>query len=224
VITGILCISTNPSLGFESRIQIALIDTGIKAGVYDEYLCKSGHKDFTGLGLNDNLGHGTAMAGAIIKYVSSKTHCIINIKWYDPEYNSINDLPSAIEYASISNAEFMNISAGGGIPDIISFEALNVALTRGMVISVAAGNDSWNLDLMCNHFPSCYNYGDPDFHIVGALNKFGKPAYFSNYGYRVTDWEFGVNIKIGEYISTGTSIATATLTGKLAANAYRNNL
>jgi len=86
-------------------LKIAVIDTGISLDrIQDASLCKTGHKDFTGYGLNDNHGHGTHIYGLIDQYAkniklktnsdvallskTSVSYCQIIIKFYDLESTS----------------------------------------------------------------------------------------------------------------------------------------
>lgn len=204
----------------EDRIRIAVIDTGIDKDILGAYMCEDGHRDFTGQGLDDHLGHGTAMALAIVRSVSSKTHCLMNVKFYDPHYLAMNDLTGSVAYVAKSDAKYVNISAGGPRVDMVEYNSIKRALGKGMKFSVSAGNNGDNMDVMCNQWPACYRFKSKNFHVIGALNPFGEPAYFSNYGQAVTEWEYGVDIVLGDFVVSGTSPAAAIYTGRLAQNDY----
>ena len=208
--------------GGETRTRIAVVDTGIDQELLSEYLCADGHKDFTGTNLRDNIGHGTAMAMLIAKHIDPETHCLVNLKFYDPHYNATIDLVSPIVHISTSDIKFVNVSAGGGMPDLDMYEAIKVGLDRGIVYAVAAGNDSIILDFVCPIWPACFRFDSPNFHVVGALDKQGTTAFFSNYGEAVTDWAPGLNLEIPGFdvLISGTSPATAIVTGRLITNDY----
>ena len=53
-------------------LVVAVIDTGIDAQAFNRHvLCKTGHKDFTGTGIQDRHGHGTHISGLIDQYAKS---------------------------------------------------------------------------------------------------------------------------------------------------------
>lgn len=197
----------------EDRIRIGLIDSGLDTEqIGTAILCDGGHKDFTNTNLEDNLGHGTLMAKAIMRFVSVKTHCIVNIKWIDAEEQNLD---SAVEYASVLDLGYINISAGGSFTGYREYTAIQVALTRGIKVSVAAGNERHNLDVICYYYPACYMYPSPNFYVVGALDKDGNKEYYSNYGKVVNAWA------LGSYLGMeGTSVSAAMHTGRLALRDY----
>jgi len=201
------------------RIRIGLVDSGINLDVFPkEALCKEGHADFSGSGnLDDVIGHGTIMALSIMSSLSAKTHCIVNIKWVNKIHQQ--DFNNALEYAALQNISYINISAGGGYAGSREYKAIKVALIRDIKVSVAAGNDMHNLDEICPWFPACHRFPDKFFYVVGALDKDGNKAFYSNYGSSVNAWAYG------EFLGVrGTSVATAIHTGRLARRDYLNSL
>jgi subtilisin family serine protease len=193
-------------------------------------LCKSGHKSFSASlpdPLNDEVGHGTHLAGLISSTAGYGDYCIVSIKYYNrnnPSENGFN-LVQAIRYAIDIGVKFINISGGGQGVSASEFQAIEIALNSGIKVVVAAGNDHVDLDKNCNYFPACY---DTRVVAVGNLASASPniPAPSSNYGNRVSRWEVGTNIlsnlpggKMG-YMS-GTSQATAIATGKLVREALK---
>ena len=75
-----ICISAAHS----DELRIAVIDTGIdlKDTRINSHLCATGHVDFTEEGLQDDIGHGTAIVGLIEQYAKDSNYCIVMIKWY----------------------------------------------------------------------------------------------------------------------------------------------
>lgn len=206
----------------ESRIKIAVVDTGIiLSDTIKPYICADGHKDFTATGLNDRHGHGTNVAHLIAQSIDPSTHCLVIVKWLDPmtpgmltSYN----LAAATKYAAYSDVKYINISAGGNSQLKKEKEAIQYGLEQGIRIVVAAGNDSWNLGEGCDHFPACYPTNSPNFYVVGALDSKGQKAYFSNYGGPVNAWAPGMRQSWKTtIIMSGTSQACAVFTGQLAA-------
>jgi hypothetical protein len=90
------------------------------------------------------------------------------------------------------------------------FDVIKKFIINGGVLTVAAGNNSSNLDKKCNAFPACYRKLLPykNFHVVGASDT-GS----SNYGKVVTDIEKGSNV--GFPVMSGTSQASAVKMSKI---------
>lgn len=221
-----------PSKGFSKTTVIAVIDTGIdKSNIK---LCKQGHKSFVGGDpLEDNVGHGTHIAGIIKKYAGNEDYCMVSIKWWSKDLSgseAVHNMVSAIRYATNINADFINISGGGADEDPQEKKEIERALDQKITIVVASGNEADNLDVKCNYYPACY---DNRLIVVGNLlqptkqtkrniaanNQLDKQPN-SNYGKYVKRWEVGTNVisdlpnkRFGTM--TGTSQAAAVATGKL---------
>jgi hypothetical protein len=200
----------------ELRTQIAVIDTGYPKIQQQAWLCKSGHMDFTKSGdIADRHGHGTNVSYLITQQLSPSDYCLVIVKWCD-KYCDGNALVRAIEYAATLPVQYVNISAGGIGAILEENLAVEKMLKKGMKVVVAAGNFSQNLDQSCNYFPACYNIKHENFYVVGAYETLGKPAKFSNYGFRVRVWADGVDEGKGSgYEMDGTSQATANYTNEL---------
>lgn len=200
----------------EKRSKIAIIDTGIKEkNQLKRFMCSEGHKDFTGTGLVDREGHGTNIAGIIAKKMDPTKQCIVVIKFFDPlAQNQTTALLQSFRWAYQQNVKFVNYSGGGAGKNSAEEEAIKKLLDANVVVSVAAGNDSKNLSLDCYYYPACYAFQNKNFHVVDN----GQGSYrsrSSNWGGPVTDTENGENVEGEGIILTGTSQATAVLTGKL---------
>jgi subtilisin family serine protease len=216
-------------LGFsKQKARVVVIDTGLD--INDErfkgLLCPEIGKDYTGDGLNDNMGHGTHIVGLIKKYAKNANYCLIILKYYNSELDSskkasnslislYNDLPSF-------NADVVNYSGGG--PDFIEIESIVGKQLNNTKFFVAAGNQNQNIDIE-HYYPA--SLGFPNVIPVGALNG-NEKADFSSWGINVI-WEQGVNIlstypfKIyssGAAYMSGTSQATAITTGKFLHEHY----
>jgi subtilisin family serine protease len=202
---------------FSKEIKVAVIDTGIDNQVGK--ICKDGNIDFSGTNSNDSFGHGTHIAGLIIKNAKNANFCLYNLKYYDPAMHggdSLKAIISALKKAIDLNVDIINISAGGFSSVEEEKSLIKLALDKGIKVIVAAGNEATNLDKDCNYFPACY---DNRLIVVGNLTKTGVKSNSSNYGSIVKTWEIGTNVvsslpnqKSGEL--SGTSQATAIFTGK----------
>src|SRR5690606_17888997 len=98
LLLSLLLFATNVTVA--KPIIIAVIDTGISDKLKDgKFLCKMGHKDFTGTGLNDVHGHGTHVSGLIHQHAAktadwnkSANYCQVILKYWDPNQTDGNPL------------------------------------------------------------------------------------------------------------------------------------
>ena len=201
----------------ESRVKIAIVDTGISlTQAKSKYLCKDGLKTFLTWDWGyDKNGHGTNIFGLIADQINPKTHCIISYKFYKknlPDRKSLNNTIKAIEHAIKNNVKYLNMSMGGSSPSNRERALLKKFLDNGGYVLAAAGNESHNLDIYCNYFPACYKAKSfkkyKNFIVVSS-----HTGDFPNYGKVVDIYEDGKNK--GKPVLSGTSQATAIYTGKL---------
>lgn len=130
------------------------------------------------------------------------------------------DLARAILQATENGAHVINVSAGqyspSGDAHPILRDAVDYAASRGILIVAAAGNDGCE----CLHIPSALE----TVLAVGALDRYGNPLEFSNWGAAYSQngiMASGENIEAalpnGRYTTlTGTSYAAAIVTGVAA--------
>lgn len=198
-------------------IKVAVVDTGLdlKDPRFTPHLCKSGHKDFTGDGIEDFIGHGTHVTGLIVQYAKDAHYCLMIMKYY----NEINDgSPSAraLKYAVDMGADVINFSASGEVAE--AFEYHLIGTHPKVVFIVAAGNESYNLDNPnTRRYPACYDL--PNIITVGNGTSAIDRSESSNYGSFVNAWEEGREVLStlphGEWgIKSGSSMSCAVRTGK----------
>lgn len=205
-----------------SMIKVGLIDTGLDLNDprFKEVLCKAGHKDYTGFGIKDVVGHGTHMAGLIKQYAGNNGYCLIIYKWYDKNLRGstlYNNELQAMRQAVEDGVEIVNFS-GGGDWSPNKMESVAFGMAPNVTFVVAAGNKNKDAS---SYYPAHWAKDNGNVIVVGALNELGLKANMSNYGSLVTHWELGVDVystmpKGYGYLS-GTSPATAIHTGKLIA-------
>jgi lantibiotic leader peptide-processing serine protease len=149
------------------QIVVAVIDTGFdESRMNYNFLCKTGHKDFTGKGLNDTHGHGSHISGLIDQYAkgvvmhgsdpselriaaqrlksTEVNYCQIIIKYYSEGFSAsdnISNTISSFRWAIDHGADIINYSGGGNAPSLKEFAVVEEALDRGITVVVAAGND-----------------------------------------------------------------------------------
>lgn len=212
-------------------IRIGILDTGFGFNDlgHDAPLCKYGHKDFSTdqkftsaydtkapVPL-DSHGHGTNVAGLIHEFASKgpNSYCFVIIKYWNSKqkgYESVAAAVAAMKYANNLKLEVINYSGGGPTENQEERNAVVQLLDRGALIIAAAGNEKQYLDGVTNaYFPAMY---DRRITIVGNKDFYGNKEPSSNYGPYVTTWENGVNQTAYGITMTGTSQATAIVTGK----------
>lgn len=208
-------------------ITVAVIDTGVDTSV--PKLCKSGHKNFVNSkkSLGDEHGHGTHVAGLIVKYAENSDFCIVSLTFYSDKIEpseSLENLSKAIQYAIDIKVDFINISGGGAEYSVLEAALIKRALNRGIKVIVAAGNSGSDLDTKCDFFPAC---SDSRLVVVGNLQDVDTltPHKKSNYGKLVNRWEVGTNVKSlapggNVAVMSGTSQAAGIATGKLVRDKY----
>lgn len=174
----------------EKKVKVAVIDTGI-----DEQLlkgnsyCKEGHKDFTGMGIKDNHGHGTHISGIVDQYAKNHifkpgkrpseidkieaNYCQIIIKYYDPlqsewDRNNLKQTIASFKWAIEQKADIINYSAGGEEFSQAEKDVILEALNKGIKIVVAAGNEH------CELKGDCTEYVKDDNDVI-VKDKHGKP-------------------------------------------------
>jgi len=220
LLSFLFCISVAQA----KTLKIAIIDSGI----YPEYvktlpLCPDGHKSFVDGPWNQDsgAGHGTNVASLITMFAGKNlNYCLVIYKVFNIHKNDgLGSFPSiqAVQAAIKEDVAIINYSGGGEDFSSAEMHIWKEALNKGIVVIVAAGNMKQNLDENCNYYPACYQVLNKVrfFGVVGSLDSNGKRAASSNYGKIVTLWEKGMHIEGGGIIKSGTSQATATVTGKL---------
>lgn len=130
----------------------------------------------------------------------------------------------AIRYAVVNGARVINMSLGGACgdsPSVAEFEAIRYARDKGVLVVIAAGNETCNNDLSPT-YPA--NHPLDNIISVGAINRTGNSAWFSNYGEQSVhlaapgeDIFSTLPLTKGGYGSmSGTSMATPIVTGSAA--------
>lgn len=197
-------------------IRIAVIDTGFNMLLDNVKICSWGNIDLTGKGFDSVDGHGNNITSIITQDLKDVDYCIHIIKFYHDD-NSIFTLDKALNYAYSIHPDIVNISAGG--PGKIKGElsAVQGLLNNHTIIVAAAGNDNQNLDENCYYYPACY---DNRILTVGSTDNNNKKSSFSNYGKYVKIWEQGEKVSAGGSTFSGTSQATARITGLIVKEIY----
>jgi type VII secretion-associated serine protease mycosin len=206
-------------------VIVAVLDTGVEAG----------HPDLKGAvlpGINtvregakgnaDTEGHGTAMAGIIAARGRSGERGLIGIA---PAAKILPIRPAddpifaadGLRYAAANGAKVINMSFGIGSSDRLR-EAVQVALDADLVLVASAGNTGDTGDNVDNvDYPGGY----PQVLTVGAIDRDGRVAKFSQHGPQVDIVAPGTGMYTAGLGDTyregfGTSNAAAVVSGAAA--------
>jgi subtilisin family serine protease len=126
---------------------------------------------------NDDNGHGTAVAG-IIASVCPRCR-ILPVKVLDEHrVGDWQTIASGIVWAADNGAQVINLSVGGAHPADVLGAAVAYALSKGVIVVAAAGNDGTQEDF----FPASY----PGVISVAAVDENGARSPFSNFGGGIT--------------------------------------
>jgi len=219
---GIASINLPAKIVAGREITVAVLDTGIDP---NHELIKGSlvrFLDYSGTGKNDSHGHGTHVAG-IIKSIFPKVK-LVALKYYNPKYSgkqSLDATVKALQAAVDMNVDVINYSGGGPESSSAELAVLKEAERKGIIIVVAAGNESSNIDQKANAFyPAAY--GLSNIISVSAHDESLKLIKSSNWGKKLVDLAApGKRIKSALPYNragflTGTSQATAFVTGVVA--------
>jgi subtilisin family serine protease len=198
----------------ETRIKVAVVDTGVKKSFPKEALCEDGLVNTSGSkDPYDVDGHGTAMACIVASELDFSKVCIWPIKYMQVGWASQSSFIVAFQTVLGSDAKYLNFSSVGYSYSPEEHRLVKEMVKHGITVVVAAGNERADLDAECLAFPACLNK-DPvikasgRLRVVGALNaSYGRQPY-SNYGAVLTDNVVLKKIKGCEFVQ-GTSPATA---------------
>jgi len=140
---------------YESTI-VAVIDSNIDAE--HEYLkgrCLNGDSFLLNEGGKSKEEHGTAVAGAVIKYADiianiffqSKCNVVIlpieiNVEDTQTDYGYL--LGEAIQYAVDQGADVVNMSFSSSAPNLYVYEKIRYGIEKGVIFVAAAGNSGYN--------------------------------------------------------------------------------
>jgi len=188
---------------------IAIIDSGC----FDHILLREKliyGKNFTSEGnsqnVTDNFGHGTHIAGIIHDIIPEAQLLIIKVlDRYG--YGTIDEITQGIYYALDKGANIINISIGYEDPDDELKTAIETAESKNVPVICAAGNDN------TISYPAQYGIS------VGSIDNKGNVSEFSTN--KAMLYAIGEDVK-STYVNdsyeilTGTSMATAKMTGYIA--------
>lgn len=194
-----------------SVLRIGVLDTGLNTYTRTRIpLCRDWAQDVTGTGTQDDneSQHGSNVAHIIAQEAGTVKFCLVIIKVFtgpDTEHNKY--YLAGLERALTLKLDYLNASMAGHGFIMRERDLIRRLLDRGTRIVASAGNDEAYLGHTCYLYPAC---SDPRVIVVGALG-----TRMSNRGPRITAWANGAHVCGGGVCLTGTSQATAAITGRL---------
>lgn len=141
----------------------------------------------------DDLGHGTHVAGIIAGHGNNGigvagtcwTASVMPVRFMDARgRGSTSDAVTGLDYAIHMGAKVVNCSFGSPSDSSALEDAVKAARTKGVLLVVAAGNDSASIE-MAPTYPASFTQGN--ILAVAATDADGELASFSNFGAQSVD-------------------------------------
>lgn len=183
---------------YDRRLKIAMIDTGVNIDRYPEirkYLCKEGHKDFTGADpFLDNINHGSMVAHLLTDNLDESRYCLIVVKWFNTNLDTNRELTyiRALTYVSKLKVSYLNLSLNSYMFDMAEERLLKFMVEKKVKIATAAGNEGLKVDCsFIQAYPMCYNLDKKLFKSVSysqdIYDRVSKTfvTFRGNYGVKV---------------------------------------
>jgi len=199
------------------QVKVAILDTGIDRThqCLSNFVDTNLSKNFTSgstTDTTDRQGHGTHVAGTIASYGSvsgvMQEASLVSIKVLgDNGSGSTYGIEQGILYAASIDADVVNMSLGGGNYSSTFNAACQTAVSKGVIIVAASGNESAS----SISYPAAYS----SVIAVGAVNSSKQRASFSNYGTGLAVMAPGYNI-----YSTSPGGAFKTMSGTSMASPH----
>ena len=208
------------------KVTIAVIDSGIDSSheIFDGRGISQKSKDFvsSSIGIADEDGHGTSVAGIISESAPDNVELMILKTYTDGSKISVETVGQAVRYAADIDADVINLSMSSSpslgtakYSELVKSsvadmeKSLKYATEKGVIICASSGNDNGQMENL-NSYPAVSSYTL----AVGSIDKYGKRSDFSNYGYSLNFCAPGDNLILASYNSnagyyhgSGTSFA-----------------
>ena len=206
-------------------IKVGVLDTGIALEHPDLRPAILEARDFTRSpsAAYDAQGHGTHVSGIIaarrnahgIVGVAPETKIITAKVLNDDGAGTSQDIVAGIHWAMEAGADILSMSLGSSEPDEEIHQALLLAISRGVFVITAAGNEGPELDTVG------YPAGFPEMVAVGSIDRRKRLSQFSSRGRQVDVVAPGDEITScypprGYAVLSGTSMATPFVSGVVA--------
>ena len=206
-------------------IKVAVLDTGIALEHPDLAPALLEARDFTRSpsAAYDAQGHGTHVSGIIaarrnahgIVGVAPETKILMAKVLNDEGAGTSQDIVAGIRWAVEAGADILSMSLGSSEPDEEIHQALLLAISKGIFVITAAGNEGPDLDTV--GYPASF----PEMVAVGSIDRRQQLSRFSSRGRQVDVVAPGDQITScypprGYAVLSGTSMATPFVSGVVA--------
>lgn len=210
-----------------SNVKVCVIDTGIDT--YHEDLNSNFIEGYDEVDNDNNVdppsaneSHGTHVAGTILAIMDNNKGIVgvapntklLGCRALRNEGGTSSDIANCIMWCINKGARVINMSLGSPTPSQVIKEAIDSAYKKNVMSVAAAGNDG----IYGISYPAAYD----NVIAVGALDKNGEKANFSNFGPELDFIAPGVDILSTVPYSNqyakfqGTSMATPHVAGVIA--------
>jgi len=214
IIVAFFTLKTNAG----QKILVFEIDTGTDGYSHKEIREHINLNNEDPLNYFDGNGHGTHIAGLLLKGVCSEVK-LKSCSWFKLNANGDwNEYLNCVRIAGSLKPDFINISSSGSNYDAEEFQILKELSDGGTKIIVASGNNGKDLSKEMKVYPA--NYDIKNLIVVGNIEDNGQRSLTSNFGLSNEVYEKGVKVystlpgnKWG--YMTGSSQSTARHTNKL---------
>jgi major intracellular serine protease len=170
----------------KGQVRVAVIDTGIdhQHPELAAYIEKESAWDFVSgtAGADDAHGHGTHIAGLIVREAKVQNLKLIPLRYYAEGLSGGDALRFSVRafYRAIAlKVDVINYSGGGARPSREELEALRAANAAGILVVAASGNEGSDAD-QAPFYPA--SYGLPNLISVTATNAARELLPTSNWG------------------------------------------
>lgn len=201
----------------DNRDRVLIVDSGISSEFVDKkYLCENGEFSFEE-NKNDEHGHGSNVYNLITNGIDTKKYCIISYKIagkdgsikgkeMDKRFNEAIEIVNNDKKIKYLNLSIQGTETGKDL------DLIKIILDRGGSVTIAAGNNSINLNDKCDVFPACYKkvIKNNNLHVIG------NTLISSNKGKVVTEIINGV--RVGYPVFSGTSQSSAIKMNRILKN------
>ena len=206
-------------------IKVGVLDTGIALEHPDLAPALLEARDFTRSpsAAYDAQGHGTHVSGIIaarrnahgIVGVAPESKILMAKVLNDEGAGTSQDIVAGIRWAVSAGADILSMSLGSSEPDEEIHQALLLAISKGVFVVTAAGNEGPDLDTVG------YPAGFPEMVAVGSIDRRKNLSRFSSRGRQVDVVAPGDGITScypprGYAVLSGTSMATPFVSGVVA--------
>jgi thermitase len=182
----------------DPNLIVAVIDTGVDANHPDLQGKLVKGYDFLDNDATpeDTVGHGTFVASLIAATGNDKNGItgvapnvkIMPLRVLDESGGNSLTIARAIRYAVDNGAKVINLSVGGPYPSQAVRQATDYAISKGVVVVAASGNDGNQRNAV--EYPASF----PNVISVAATNSSNKVASFSTHNSGVNVAAPGVNV------------------------------